>query len=52
MINDSIIPLELAQVTYEKAGEPKVFYPVEGSGHGYNAAMSEMLEAELGLMFS
>jgi len=52
MLNDSIIPLELAQVTYVKAGEPKVFYPVEGSSHGYNAAMRDVLEAELGLMFS
>ena len=51
MINDSIISLELAQVTYEKANEPKVFYPVEGNGHGYNAAMRDVLEAELGLMF-
>jgi len=51
MINDSIISLELAQVTYDKANEPKVFYPVEGNGHGYNAAMRDMLEAELGLMF-
>jgi cephalosporin-C deacetylase-like acetyl esterase len=50
MINDSTIPIDLAQVTYDKAGEPKVFYPVEGSGHGYNAAMRDVLEAELGLM--
>jgi len=52
MLNDSIIPLELAQVTYVKAGEPKVFYPVEGSSHGYNAAMRDVLEAEMGLIFS
>jgi pimeloyl-ACP methyl ester carboxylesterase len=52
MINDSIISLELAQVTYEKADDPKVFYPFEGNGHGYNAAMRDVLEAELGLMFS
>jgi len=51
MINDSIISLELAQVTYDKANEPKVFYPVEGNGHGYNADMRDILEAELGLMF-
>ncbi len=50
MINDSIVPVDLAQATYNKAGEPKVFYTVEGSGHGYNDAMREMLEAELGLM--
>ena len=52
MTNDSIIPIDLAQSTYDKADDPKVFYPVEGSGHGYNTAMREMLEAELGLMFS
>lgn len=52
MTKDSIISMDLAQATYNKAGEPKVFYPVEGSGHGYNAAMREMLETELGLMFS
>lgn len=52
MQNDSIIPLELAQVTYDKAMEPKAFYPVQGSGHGYRAAMRDMLEAELGQMFS
>lgn len=52
MKNDSIIPLELAQVTYGKADDPKVFYQVEGSGHGYNAAMKDVLEAELESMFS
>jgi fermentation-respiration switch protein FrsA (DUF1100 family) len=52
MTNDSIIPIDLALSTYNKADEPKVFYPVEGSGHGYNTAMREMLEAELELMFN
>jgi len=52
MTNDSIIPIDLAQASYNIACEPKVFYPVEGSGHGYNAAMRKMLEAELELMFS
>ena len=52
MTNDSIISIDLAQVTYNKAGEPKVFYPFKGSGHGYNDAMKEVLEAELGLMFN
>ena len=52
MTNDSIIPVDLALATYNKAGEPKVFYPVEGNGHGYNDAMRDVLEAELGLMFS
>ena len=52
MTNDSIIPIDLAQASYNIASEPKVFYPVEGSGHGYNAAMRKMLEAELEFMFS
>ena len=47
MTNDSIIPIDLAQPTFDKADEPKVFYPVEGSGHGYNAAMRDALEVEL-----
>ncbi|MDF1557453.1 MAG: acetylxylan esterase [ANME-2 cluster archaeon] len=51
MTNDSIIPLNLSQPTYDKADEPKAFYPLEGSGHGYNSAMREVLETELGLMF-
>ncbi len=51
MTNDSIIPMDMVLVTYEKADDPKVFYPVEGGGHGYNAAMRDVLEAELGLMF-
>ena len=52
MTNDSIIPVDLAQATYYKADEPKVFYPIEGEGHGYNTAMEDILEAELELMFS
>ncbi len=52
MTNDSVIPLELAQATYEKANEPKVFYPLEGTGHGYNDAMKDVLEDELTHMFS
>jgi dienelactone hydrolase len=52
MTNDSIIPINLAQATYNKAHEPKVFYQIEGNGHGYNSAMEDLMEAELGLMFS
>jgi dienelactone hydrolase len=51
-INDSIIPLQMAKVTYEKADDPKIFYTMEGNGHGYNTAMRDILEAELRLMFS
>ena len=52
MQNDSIIPIELAQATYNKAEDPKVFYPMEGSGHGYNAVMRNALEIELGLILT
>ncbi|MCL7412972.1 MAG: alpha/beta hydrolase [ANME-2 cluster archaeon] len=52
MTNDSIIPIEMARTTYDKADEPKAFYPVEGNGHGYNGAMRDVLEAELTDMFS
>lgn len=52
MQNDSIIGIEQAQATMNKAKEPKVFYPLEGSGHGYNKAMRPVLETELDLMFS
>jgi len=52
MQNDSIIPIELAQATYNKAEDPKIFYPMEGSGHGYNAVMRNALEIELGLILT
>jgi dienelactone hydrolase len=52
MTNDSIIPIDMAQATYDKANEPKVFYPLEGNGHGYNDAMRDVLEAELAHMLS
>ncbi|MDF1531531.1 MAG: acetylxylan esterase [ANME-2 cluster archaeon] len=52
MTNDSVIPIEMALGTYDKANEPKVFYPVQGSGHGYNAAMRDVLVQELTLIFS
>jgi dienelactone hydrolase len=50
MLNDSIIPMELAQATYNKADDPRVFYPIEGEGHGYNGAMRNALETELGII--
>jgi dienelactone hydrolase len=52
MQNDSIIGIDLAQATMNKAQEPKVFYPVEGSGHGYSKAMRSALETELDQIFS
>jgi len=52
MQNDSIIPMELAQATYNKADDPRVFYPIEGEGHGYNGAMRNALETELGIILT
>lgn len=52
MVNDTLIPVWAAQATFDKADEPKAFYPVEGEGHGYNAAMRAVLEEELGQIFS
>jgi len=47
MENDSIIPVNMAKTTYDKAEEPKAFYSIEGTGHGYYSAMRPQLEDEL-----
>ena len=52
MENDSIIPVDAAKITYDKAGEPKAFYSIEGTGHGYNSAMKPQLEDELEQIFN
>jgi dienelactone hydrolase len=51
MTNDTIIPMDLARTTYDKADDPKSFYPVDGTGHGYNAGMKSYLENELDMIF-
>lgn len=50
-INDTIIPIQLAQKTFMKANEPKQFYTVTTGAHGYSEGMKEPLEKELKLMF-
>ena len=45
--NDSIIPIELAERTYQKAGEPKAFHVVSGNAHGYSKQMQPVLKKEL-----
>jgi dienelactone hydrolase len=50
-VNDSIIPLELAENTFRKAKEPKMFYRIETGNHGFSEGMRKPLEDELGLMF-
>lgn len=49
-INDTIIPIQLAEKTFEKAKEPKQFYRVTTGTHGYSEGMKEPLENELKLM--
>ncbi|WP_340820624.1 alpha/beta fold hydrolase [Methanolobus sp. WCC4] len=50
-VNDSIIPFETAQKTFDKANEPKAFYHVNGSTHGYSALMADDLQNELAIIF-
>jgi len=50
-INDTIIPIQLAQNTFMKAKEPKQFYSVTTGTHGYSEGMKEPLENELKIMF-
>lgn len=50
-VNDTIIPIQLAQKTFEKAKDPKQFFTVTTGTHGYSEGMKEPLENELKLMF-
>ncbi len=49
-VNDSLIPLELAENTFRKAKEPKMFYKIDTGNHGFSEGMKEPLEIELRLM--
>ena len=49
-VNDTIIPIELAGNTFEKALEPKQFYTVTTGTHGYSEGMKEPLMNELKIM--
>ncbi|CAG0988255.1 hypothetical protein METP2_02409 [Methanosarcinales archaeon] len=51
-VNDTIIPVQLARKTFEKAKEPKQFYTVTTGTHGYSEVMKEPLENELKSMFN
>lgn len=45
---DSIVPLEAAHATFDKAKEPKSFFISQNSGHGYNTdVMKHELEKQL-----
>ncbi len=48
--NDTIIPIDLAQNTFNKAKEPKQFYQIGTGSHGYSEGMKEPLEKELKLI--
>ena len=50
-INDTIIPIQLAEKTFKKASEPKQFYSVTTGTHGYSEGMMEPLEKELKELF-
>ncbi len=50
-VNDSIIPLGLAQNTFSKAKEPKSFYKIDNGNHGFSEEMREPLENELWQIF-
>ncbi|MDD5614908.1 MAG: acetylxylan esterase [Candidatus Methanoperedens sp.] len=49
-VNDSVIPVDLAENTFRKAKEPKMFYKVETGGHGFSDGMRVQFENELRLM--
>jgi dipeptidyl aminopeptidase/acylaminoacyl peptidase len=50
-VNDTIIPINLAENTFKKAKEPKQFYTVTTGTHGYSVGMLNPLENELRLIF-
>ncbi|MCK4797735.1 MAG: alpha/beta hydrolase, partial [Spirochaetes bacterium] len=46
-VNDTIIPINLAENTFRKAKEPKGFYSVTTGTHGFSEGMRGALEDEL-----
>ncbi len=46
-VNDSIIPIDLAENTFRKAKEPKQFYEVTTGTHGFSEGMRVPLENEI-----
>ncbi|MCL7410191.1 MAG: alpha/beta hydrolase [Methanosarcinaceae archaeon] len=51
-LNDTIIPYEMAQKTFDKAGEPKAMYNITDPTHGYTGSMQPYLEQELQTIFT
>jgi len=50
--NDSVVELEDAKITFEKAKEPKKFFTAEGCDHGYCDKMWNELKSDLGIMLN
>lgn len=50
-VNDTIIQIQFARNTFEKANEPKKFYSVSTGTHGYSDGMKEPIINELKLIF-
>lgn len=46
-VNDTIIPINLAENTFKKAKEPKQFYTVTTGTHGFSEGMRAPLENEI-----
>lgn len=49
-VNDTIIQIDIAKKTFNKAREPKQFYEINTGGHGFSEEMRAPLENELRLM--
>ena len=50
-VNDTIIPIGIAEKTFEKAKDPKKFYSVTTGTHGFSEGMRGPLEEELKAIF-
>ncbi|NPE28989.1 alpha/beta hydrolase [Methanococcoides sp. SA1] len=50
-VNDSVIPYGSAQITFEKAEEPKSFTAIDSTSHGYTGLMHLELKKGLELIF-
>ncbi|VVB87902.1 Acetyl xylan esterase (AXE1) [uncultured archaeon] len=50
-VNDNIINITLAENTFGKAKEPKMFYMIPNPNHGFSEEMITPLQTELGLIF-
>jgi uncharacterized protein len=50
-INDSKVPIESAEITFGIAKEPKKFYAIDGSVHGYSDAILDDLKESLDVLF-